>query len=386
MLIDLYIVSYNRPDYLSCLLNSLDQQNCNGYEIGNIHLFQDGPNPDRRDEDAHKIASCIEFFQRTFPSGHVHAAETNIGINGNYKKLWDDMISSNSAAAIVFEDDLELSPHYLDVMNMLLRRAEENPNVGLVFAVGILGIPYEFQKQRIKALMPMSTAFSIHRWGWGITRDVIKEFYPIKNMYFDVASRFGYADNGDKEREMKCRDDLLEFFNTVGVYQNMYAIQVDAVYDLAALLLNRVNLTTYASYARSTGEVGLHSTEEFFNRLGYKHSVVMDEAPQDFDWYEPEMMLDILSTIRRFHTNIRTNYNSGKYAAPIPYPAINKTNLFECLYKQILGWPITQDNLRAHNIINYSPDNNTEFYDYERFELMSLGHRKKKNYKFPYAI
>ena len=133
MLIDLYIVSYNRPDYLSCLLNSLDQQNCNGYEIGNIHLFQDGPNPDRRDEDAHKIASCIEFFQRTFPSGHVHAAETNIGINGNYKKLWDDMISSNSAAAIVFEDDLELSPHYLDVMNMLLRRAEENPNVGLVF-------------------------------------------------------------------------------------------------------------------------------------------------------------------------------------------------------------------------------------------------------------
>lgn len=397
MRIDIYIVSYNRPEYLGPLLQSLQQQHAGDYYIGGIHLLQDGPKPSRHDEDAAKIATCVDSFRSIFPDGHLHAADENIGINGNYSKLWALMASSTSDASIVFEDDLELSPHYLNVMRKLLGHAQTNPNVGFVSAVGALCAPLEYQQQRLRALVPMGTVWGLHRWGWGITRELIQEMIPIKRMYFDLADKVGFKDNGELSPNVSAPGILRKFINDMSAYQGRFNIEVDTIYDMAALNLNRLHLTTYASYARPTGTHGVHFTPEIYESLGFTNVETIDEVPDDFAWYEPEMMLDILSLTRRYYSNYSMNHNASAFGCDAPYPDINNVEVVKFLYEQILGWPITRADMLVQNLMSAPPAGQTGdptqavvealATDYgPSFGLLGSGYRKTKSYTFPYGI
>ena len=396
--IDLNIVSYNRPQYLTRLLASLKNQNCSGYELGQVRLFQDGPKQRRHDEDAAKISEAIECFRAAFPDGHVHAANENIGINGNYRSLWERLAASESDASIVFEDDLELSPHYMNVMAMLLNHAMGNPNVGMVSAVGALGAPADSQKERIRALIPMGNVWGVHRWGWGVTKDVIAEMLPLKRAYFDLAERLEFADNGEGVTDPKVQTILLRFFNDMASLQGSSHIEIDSLYDVIMTELGRVNLCTYANFAKSIGVEGVHFSEEFYHLLGHADAEVMGDMPDDFDWYEPEMMLDILSLIRRRYQMVGANHSAALFGCEKPYPEIHSTHMIKSLYERIFGWPLTNFDLHAHNLMpRFSPENVdlvwpspevedilSRDYD-ETYGLLATGHRKNKNYRFPYG-
>jgi hypothetical protein len=384
MRLDILIVSYNRPENLTLLVQSLGHQHSGDYTLGEIHLMQDGPNARRVNSDKENIARNIEIFEHAFPQGHVHAAPHNIGIVGNYTAVVNHMKNTQADAVIVFEDDLELSPHYLNVMTRLLRYAQTSTQVGMVSAKGLLGATAEQQNLRQRALLPMGAAWSIHRWGWGMTRDVMSEYVPILEMYLDFAYRIGFLDNGDTEVRKNLFPSLQRFINQLGFYQTTDGVEIDTMYDLAAYVLGRVNLCTYANFLRSTGETGTHYDDELFAESNLRDTVLLDTPPDDFAWFEPDMMLHVLTLIRRYFASIRLNYNSGTFGCQIPFSGLHPPDLIRSLYESIYGWPFTEQDIIAHKYRNYSTD--PIVWSEVNPGLLRTVRPIERHYSFPYAV
>lgn len=384
MRLDILIVSYNRPDYLSLLVNSLLDQHSGEYELGEIHLMQDGPSPKRVNDDKANIARNIEIFQGAFPEGHVHAAPVNIGINGNYTAIVDHMKACEADAVIVFEDDLELSPHYLNVMTRLLRYAETSTQVGMVSAKGLLGASAEMQELRHRALIPMSSAMSVHRWGWGMTRDTMSEYVPIFEMYLDFVNRLGFPDNGDADSRALNFPNVHRFINQLGFYQTTDGIEIDTIYDVAAYVLGRVNLCTYANFLKPIGETGMHYNDDLFRVSNLGNAVMCETPPDDFAWYEPDMMLHVLTLIRRYHTSIRLNYTSGMFGCEFPFSRLHASDLLRSLYEGIFGWPFAEHDILAHKYREYQ--NDPFFWSEANPGLLRTARPIERKYSFPYAV
>lgn len=384
MRLDILIVSYNRPDYLAALMASLNNQHSGSWKFGDVHLMQDGPNLNRLVDDTKQVEQCIHAFQRAFPTGQVHDTPVNIGINGNYQKIVRHMAASQADAVIVFEDDLELSPHYLNVMSRLLDYAGTSPHIGMVSAKGLLGATLEQQTLRQRALMPMGSAWGIHRWGWGMARNAISEYAPILEMYLDFALRLGFPDNGDAINRAEKFPDLQRFINHMGFYQTTDGVEIDTMYDVAAYALGRINLCTYANFLNPIGERGLHYDEDLFKKSNLHNAVMFDAPPDEFAWYEPDMMLNILTLIRRFHASVRLNYNSGFFGCPCPYGGLANVDMVRSLYEDVFGWPLTEDDLVAHKYHNFEPGK--KFWDAEAKGLLRNSVPKEKQYSFPYAV
>ncbi len=382
--LDILLVSYNRPDCVSGLVSSLSKQNAGDYRVRAVHLMQDGPNPLRVEDDQEKIDQCIDVFRNHFPEGRVHAPKQNVGIVGNYSAVVNHMAATTADAVIVIEDDLELSPHYLNVMVQLLRYAETSRQVGMVSAKGLLGATQAMQQERSRALIPMGSTWGVHRWGWGIVRETMAEYVPILKMYLDYATRLGFSDNGDQERRARMYPHVARFINAMGFRQKSDGIEIDCIYDLAAVVLGRVNLCTYANFIRSVGARGIHYNDRLFEEISLNKSVFFNGPPPDFAWYEPGMMLDILTLIRRFHASLHLNYNSGTFACSPPFKNLEIADLIRFLYEDIFGWPLTMADLKAHKF--HSRVELGEFWNKEAIGILRTTIPIKQSYPVPYAI
>lgn len=351
MIIDINVISFNRPDLVKTLLASIAAQEPGDYEIGTIRLFQDGPRAEEGQLEADLVDEAVATFKAAFPQGQVFRAAQNSGINGNYESLWRSFENADADAQLVFEDDLDLRPCYFRIMAKLLRHAETNPNIGLVSAVGLLGASPDHQARYANALIPMGTVWGVHRWGWGATRGLIRDMMPLIRYYFSVTAKLGYKDNGSTGDFDQSKDVLLKFFMGLGYAIGDYTTAHDVLYDLIANSLGRLHLSTYASFAKSTGKRGTHFDPILFKRFNYNAPVSEIPEPETFTWYTPEMLLDIMTLQGRFFTNFLANYKSPTFSVDAPVPNLTKGHLIRYLYEHIFGWPCDILSLQHHLII-----------------------------------
>lgn len=349
---DIVITSYNKPAYLEQLLASLRAQHSGSYRIADIHLFQDGPKPGAEKSVSDAIDDCIKLFEAAFPAGIVHASPANLGINGNWRRKWRRMRASDADAFVMFDHDLVVSPHYLNIMHDLIGYAAGRSNIGFVSAMGLLASDREHRMQRRRALMPMYSLFGINRWGIGATRALIREMYSFVELYFDLAERVQFADNGEQPPP-HAFPNLLEFYNTMGMFDGRQLSSVDAMYDLAALRLNKLHLSTYANFGKNVGEEGAHYDKAMFEDLGHHRTEIMEERVEDFDWYDDERILRVLTLVSRYIANYGINYNTGKFKLEPPFIGVDRTDLLRMLYESVFGWPITMHDFVAHGLLPY---------------------------------
>src|SRR4029079_742033 len=85
----IFIMSFNRPDYLSQVLKSLVEQVPADINNRKVVLFQDGAvnlvsqKRRARDED---ILACIDVFRTAFPDGEIQASSVNLGVALNFDR------------------------------------------------------------------------------------------------------------------------------------------------------------------------------------------------------------------------------------------------------------------------------------------------------------
>lgn len=287
------IMSFNRPILLAGVLRDLRSQTIK-LNDEQVYLFQDGVS-DQFDgkalaEESTK-AMCIALFKEAFPRGHVMASETNLGIAFNFERAERITLGSLGAdAAAFFEDDMALSPGYLEVLATLLSFALSEPKVGYVAAYGDHHASFAQQSAQQGKIVPMH-----HKWGFGLTKRQWERQQPIVDPYLRLLEGKNYLDRDHKQ--------IREYFGTLG-YGSMGSSQ-DAAKDVAGSVLGTTKLMSYVCYGKYLGEWGVHQRPEDYRKAGYAETILFPTIIKTFDYPTVEHLDAMIVDERRIARAVR---------------------------------------------------------------------------------
>jgi hypothetical protein len=260
-------MSFNRPRYLRPVLESLNAQTRGSLEGREVHLFQDGAvnrySGLRYAEDT-EIWDSIELFKRYFPEGIVHHSQHNIGICESFKRAEEfAFLERGFECAYFFEDDLVLSPVYIDMMEALQRYAETMGNIAYFAAYGDIYVPQEDLQKRRCELTTLD-----HHWAFGLLRRHWLKINESIQDYYRLVVGGDYA-----------RRDTPAIFASYRKYGGApRASSQDARKAFACAQLGLWRANTVTSFSRYIGAAGLHMRPELYESLGYGKAFVSQSA------------------------------------------------------------------------------------------------------------
>lgn len=259
----LFLLSFNRPEFLRETLDSLRKQTVGGWRI---FLFQDGPREDHAQEDLHSIGKCEDEFCACFPEGTVIRHPRNIGIGLNMLAAQEHAFRALQCdVAYFFEDDLVLHKSYLDQ----LFRLEE------ILRPHRMQIPYFAAYGGVHTIpLPASVylsddlRFLEHFWGYGLFRDPWEDEQNLLKPYFDYLSGVDYTR----------RDHHLirGIFHDLGWSHR--ATSQDGARTMALCSQGRCGVTTRQPLARYIGASGVHWSRRDFNAWGFPDVTPAEDA------------------------------------------------------------------------------------------------------------
>ena len=268
------VMSFNRPDYLTQVLHSLKNQTVSINE-GQLYLFQDGVKSRFSeapfDDTLHN--ECVKKFQEVFPRGNVFPSPINLGVALNFdraERLFFDELKAE--CGIFFEDDLELSPYYMEALLQLIGFALQEPLVAYVAAYGEHETPLSMQRDNSAKIVPMR-----HKWGFALTRRQWLAQREIIQGYLSII----------REREYMKRDNdrINNYFHSYGF--GVSGTSQDGAKDLASLVLGTTKIMCKACFGKYIGKVGTHSNIKLYDDTGYGNTELFDLAPPRFDYPSP---------------------------------------------------------------------------------------------------
>ena len=284
------ILSYDRPHYLTQVLDSLAPQLG---ELDQVYLFQDGvwnPHSGITKTDHELIEECCVVFSRIIPQGKTFRSEVNLGIAGNYRRAEEFLFEDKGTPyALFLEDDLVLSVHYLRIVDRLLKLAESHPSIGYVSAYGDLWASPESQAAAPGRLQPMH-----ENWGSALTRQSWLKQKAIRDGYWDLVK--------DSDYSQRDHDRIRQFYRTLG-YEMPISSQ-DGSRWIACAENDLARVTTTACHAKYIGETGEHFNPGHYQRCQFAQSVFY---PGDHDIPTPSDEL-IASWIERERRKLKTFY------------------------------------------------------------------------------
>ena len=178
--VPIVVMSFNRPEYLVQVLDSLMAQAGCGIDSRPVYLFQDGlrnPFSNRAHGKQELIEESVEAFVRRVPHGTVMASPHNLGVALNFERAERFVFEELAAPSAIFlEDDMVLSPHYIATMERLLEAHADDARVGYVAAYGDYTLPLAEQVKNISGLLAMhhNWAFALYRRQWERMRPFVE--------------------------------------------------------------------------------------------------------------------------------------------------------------------------------------------------------------------
>src|ERR1700719_1919507 len=161
------VMSFDRPHYLESVLHSLRAQTV-PIAATEIFLFQDGYRSRNGHDltDPRLVERCMELFETIFPGAKTFSSTENLGVAFNFARAEDYFFQKlGASAALFFEDDLILAPHYLTALYALTAIALEEKRIAYIAAYGDHRASLAEQKLSANKLILMR-----HKWGFALTR------------------------------------------------------------------------------------------------------------------------------------------------------------------------------------------------------------------------
>jgi hypothetical protein len=298
------IMSFNRPQFLAPVLESLQAQRGGTLDEREIHLFQDGA-VNRyshiryaTDED---IAASVDLFRHQFPQGVVHDYADNIGICENFRRAERYLFEEREFEVAYFlEDDLVLSPVYIQMLDRLGAWATTVPNVAYFAAYGDYYSNAADINTRRRELMTLD-----HHWGFGLVRRHWRKMQALLEPFYNIVCDSDYS-----------RRDHRAIY---GLYASLEASPRASSQDAAkAFACDRLGLwraNTVVPFAKYIGTVGQHMTPEAYNAIGYDRTVVSNEAVDNPRFPEKKQIEQHLAEQRSIFMEIREKEYDGLIAA-----------------------------------------------------------------------
>ncbi|HEY1961780.1 MAG TPA: glycosyltransferase family A protein [Rhizomicrobium sp.] len=250
------VVSFNRPHYLALVLDSLLAQTAlHGRQV---FLFQDNAVSaisEIRYASDDEIATCVESFRARFPDGRVFLSPHNLGVSANILRAEEFLFSDlGSETAYFLEDDMVLSPHYLDMMDRIATYVAHTERVGYFAAYGHLTLPLAQQRQHAARMGRLS-----YNWAFGLTRKHWRELREWLDPFYRISDGFDYP--------AVPRRDIAAHYRALGL--PLVGATQDIVKKMGTYALGRVAINTVAVFGRNIGETGFHFDPEKFRRDGF---------------------------------------------------------------------------------------------------------------------
>jgi hypothetical protein len=255
------VMSFNRPDYLEAVLQTLVRQVDADLDQRPIALFQDGcvnPFSAQRRAREEDVIRCEKLFREYLPSGAVHSSPDNLGIALNFERAEEHVFEELDAEAAIFlEDDLILSPHYINSLDHLIAVALNDERIGHVAVYG-------HHRTALPQQMTSPDAYVLleHNWAFGLTRRQWLRNKAYVDPYLDIVRNCDY----------QTRD--------AGAIHKLYASwgmgcpgdSQDVTKTIACCLTGAVKLNTMACLGKYIGAQGIHMKQEWYDRLGYANT------------------------------------------------------------------------------------------------------------------
>ena len=255
------LLSFNRPDYLMQVINSIKEQTYTDYEIC---LFQDGAINKyswRKCANQSDITKCIELFKEAFPNSDTYISKGNIGICENWRQAEHTMFLERGAEEVLFlEDDLTLSKYYFETMYNMFNAFRDDPKIGMFNAYG---------EMKSEGNTPDMKSMG-HLWSFGTTKKSWEERQKYYDIYYDTVSGIDYA-----QRPM---EKIYQLYNKWGGNSNVAHSQ-DGAKCISMMLCGQIKISPNYNLAKYIGEQGFHATPAFYKRKGFGEMPVYEDGP-----------------------------------------------------------------------------------------------------------
>lgn len=249
------IFAFARPDYLRRLCLSLRAQQGVELDPRNVHLLQDGARSPRSGiayAEPAAIAASIAAFREVFPEGQVHDSKDNLGIAMN---IWrgEKLVFRELGADIgyFFEEDLELGPCYLAMLEQMAALAAAHPRIGYFAAYGDHRRAADGGQPSV---IPME-----HHWGFGLTRRCWQAIQPWLRPFHQVYAEVDY--------QARPHLRIVELYADKGV--SSMASSQDVAKTMACAELGWARINTDIPFARYIGAKGESFDAERFAAHGF---------------------------------------------------------------------------------------------------------------------
>lgn len=249
------IFAFDRAPYLERFCASLKAQEGVALDQNRIYLLQDGTvsaDTGVRYAEDKAIAESIAAFRAVFPDGQVVANPHNLGIAFNIQrgeKLAFETLKAETA--YFFEDDLELGPAYLTMMERLNETLAPFPDVGYFAVYGDHRATPDPARVRV---VPLD-----HHWAFGLRRGAWLKINAWLKPYFEIIRRTDYPN----------RNHLAVYRWLEGQEMAIDKSSQDAMKALACAQLGLARVMTDTCFGRYIGEKGSSFNERRFRELGY---------------------------------------------------------------------------------------------------------------------
>jgi hypothetical protein len=215
------VFAYKRPDHLRRALQSLAANSQAARSA--LYLFCDGPRQ-QGDEPAVARTRAVAREQRWCREVHIIEQPQNLGLARSIISGVTDLCQ-RYGSVIVVEDDLELSPYFLDFMNESLQCYRDEPRV---MQVSGYMFPVPVPSARETLFLPLTTS-----WGWatwerawrhldreaGVESPILRD--PRQRRAFDLHGAYAYSAMLQAQQQGQIDSWAIRWYHTVFACQGL---------------------------------------------------------------------------------------------------------------------------------------------------------------------
>tara|TARA_B100001741_G_scaffold163105_1_gene134821 strand:- start:3025 stop:3975 length:951 start_codon:yes stop_codon:yes gene_type:complete len=292
------IFGYDRPNHLNNLLESLTKNSESKDSI--VYFYIDGLN---KNTDKSNYDKTIEVANKNWEFGEkkIIVRDKNLGCRDNIISGITEVLDRHKKI-IVIEDDLVVSPYFLDYMNNSLSTYEKNKNI---WHINGWSHPKSFFGKSGTAV-----SYIMSPWGWGTWGDRWKIFmngnYHNKNLISDMSK--------SKVKKFNI-SNLYDFENIIVKHQQNEGSIWDAYWYQGMFLNNGLSIFPTRSHIQNFGfdGTGLHCGEndEFNTKLNQSRTINYSKKIKVHNFYE----LSFKNFYRKIKIKNYINYHKEKFSS-----------------------------------------------------------------------
>lgn len=335
------LITYARSDYFEEVFNSILNQKIKGKifsDYFDLYIFQDGLLKDDTPSNIKGHETIKAICANQVPKSNFIEQKENLCVALHFdfiERLFFEEQDREWAA--FFEDDLVLSPGYLETLICMAESFKNDERVAMFNCFGMSAQePLEIQEKNKNSLACMD-----HHWGFGIYQSAWRKRQAFVDEYLKMIDQTPY-----RKRNHKRINNWLSYSGF-----KPRATSQDYIKACSISAMGMIKVSSFANFGTYIGKTGLHFTSEIFTSFGYDKNITFtrpiselftldDITYQNILSYQQDKTIELPESFSQLEfKNKLATYRLTPSAADLSFENINEISEKDVIagYKIFLG-------------------------------------------------